>query len=294
MVYYKSLLALQKNSRLGEGIFWHSEHKKIYWIDIENMEVHRFDPETLDADMWNVGKRVGCIVPSANDKIVCALQGEIAELDLLTGKTKKLLDIEKELPGNRCNDGNVDLNGRLWIGTMSVNEEQKEKGSLYRIGPDLIARKMVEKLSISNGIGWSPNDDEMYLIDTPDKRLLAFRYDAASGNITNERRVDFFPGTGGFPDGMCMDTDGMLWIAFWGGKRIGRFDPATGDQLAEVEVPAVNITSCCFGDDDLQTLYIITARQGMSEEELKEYPLSGSIFKCKPGVGGVRMNSFKY
>lgn len=293
MVYYKASLALQKNARLGEGIFWHAEHRKIYWVDIEEKQVHQYDPQTGDDKMWNVSQRVGCIVPAANDKIVCAMQGEIAELDLSTGITKKLLDIEKELPGNRCNDGNVDINGRLWIGTMSVKEE-KEKGSLYCIGPDLIPTKMFGNLSISNGIGWSLNDDEMYLIDTPDKKLFGFRYDAAEGKITNERKIDFFPGTGGLPDGMCTDSEGMLWIAFWGGKRVGRFDPATGDQLAEVEVPAVNITSCCFGDEDLQTLYIITARQGMTEEELKEYPLSGSIFKCNPGVSGTKMNYFKY
>jgi sugar lactone lactonase YvrE len=293
MIYHKAELFLKKESRLAEGPFWHTTEKKLYWVDIEKKEVHSCLLHNREEQVWNLDKRVGCIVPAKDNKLVCALQGEIIELDTNTGKTRKLLDLENELSDNRSNDGKADPEGRLWIGSMSVKAE-KQKASLYRIGRELKAEKILDGLDLSNGLDWSPDKNFFYHIDTPEKKLFAYHFNAREGSLSERRQIDVFANMDGFPDGMCCDEEGKLWVALWAAKKVIRIDPVSGEQLAEITVPAINVSCCCFGSEDMGTLYITTARQGLSEEDLKAYPLSGSIFECRPGVKGKPVNFFNY
>lgn len=276
---------VQLPSYLGEGPVWHSIQQLLYWVDIENGEVHALEPHTNRHRVWHVRKRVGAVVPAANGSLILALQGEIAQMDPNTGAVKKIAGLEADIPDNRCNDGKTDPAGRFWIGTMQV-KCQPGKGSLYCIDRDFKVTKVLSGLTISNGMGWSLEEDCMYFIDSADHNVRRFKFDKDHPSLTEEKVILSFGDESESPDGMCVDGEGMLWIAFWGGYRVGRYDPHSGKHLGDVRVPVPLASSCCFGGKDLKTLYITTAREGLSREQLEEYPLSGSLFSCRTEVGG--------
>jgi sugar lactone lactonase YvrE len=148
-------------------------------------------------------------------------------------------------------------------------------------------------VSISNGIVWTADAKTMYYIDTPEKAVFAYDFDAETGDISNKRVAFEIPEKYGYPDGMSIDEEGMPWIAHWAGRAVIRWDPETGEPVDKIKLPAPNVTSCAFGGNDLKTLYITTAREGLTEEQLEQYPLSGSLFKVECDVKGVEANIFK-
>jgi len=166
------------------------------------------------------------------------------------------------------------------------------KVPLYTVSPAGTVTTKLKKVTISNGIVWSSNKKFMYYNDTPTGKIARYRYDADNGDILFDGIAVTLPGGTGAPDGMAIDSDDHLWVAQWGGYGVYCYNPYTGELLAKVEVPAPNVASCAFGGKKMDTLYITTARAGLSEEQLREYPLSGSVFCCKPGVKGVRANCF--
>jgi sugar lactone lactonase YvrE len=159
---------------------------------------------------------------------------------------------------------------------------------------DKTITEILDSISISNGIVWSADKKTMYYNDTPTRVVQAFDYDDATGEISNGRVAIKIPDGTGSPDGMAIDEEGMLWVALWGGNCVARFDPSTGKLIGKIDVPAPNVTSCAFGGPDLRTLYITTARLGMNNERLKEYPLSGNVFSMKTDVRGVRAFMFEF
>ncbi|WP_332461401.1 SMP-30/gluconolactonase/LRE family protein [Paenibacillus tianjinensis] len=205
---------------------------------------------------------------------------------------QRIAEVEPEHPRNRLNDAKCDSSGRLWFGTMSM-DFTKAAGSLYVMDLDGQVRRVLTGISISNGLAWDDQRGRMYYVDTATRGVDVMDYDVQSGTVDNRRRVFLIPEGAGDPDGMTIDREGMLWIAHWGGGCVSRWNPHTGKQLAKVEVPAKNVTSCTFGGDALDELYITTARDGMSEEELQRWPLTGGLFKFKAGVQGVEANIFK-
>lgn len=284
--------ALQAENILGEGPLWHSIHQMLYWVDIEGKMVHGLEPHTNRHREWHVPKRVGTIVPASNGNLILGLQGELAEFAPAYGKVKKLVDLEANLPENRCNDGKCDPAGRLWMGTMHL-QTKPGTGSLYCIDKHLGIHKALTGLTIANGMGWSPDGSKMYFIDSADHAVRQFSFYADKVSLADEEVLIRFEDRSEMPDGMCVDAEGMLWIGFWGGKRVGRYDPATGRHLADVYVPAPHVTSCTFGGKDLTTLFITTAREGLTPQQLNEFPLSGSLFSCQPGVTGSDSPTFQ-
>ena len=291
MKRFKAELAFKINSTLAEGPLWHYHQQKLYWVDIEKMELHTLDPFTAIHSQLSTKKRIGAVLPSKNGNLILALQGELAELNIATSEIKKLIDLEPGSPENRCNDGKCDSQGRLWIGTMHV-DCNPGKGSLYCVDGSLKVTTVLQNLTISNGMGWSQAGDKMYFIDSHDQNVKQFDFNIDYPSLTNEQVIIRSNTKNESPDGMCVDNESMLWVAFWGGGRVGRYDPITGKQVAEITVPALHVTSCCFGGIDLQTLYITTARQGLSEQQIQEHPLSGSLFSCQPGVSGLSADVF--
>lgn len=289
MQTWKAELLFETKLVLGEAAFWHHEWKKFLYVDIEEKIVGCIDPLTKKVTERNVGKRVGTVVPSTNGKLVVALQGSIEELDFEPGTLKHFADIETNEPGNRCNDGKCDALGRLWIGTMHARAELK-KGALYCYSTSL--KKVVPNLSVPNGICWTSDNRTMYFIDTFDCNIKAFDYDLSSGSLSNERVAVYVKELGFFPDGMAIDSEGMLWVAMWGGSCVNRYNPGDGSLIGKVHVPAPHVASCAFGGDDMQQLLITTARSGVSEQHLKDYPLSGSLFIVDTGIKGERMHYF--
>ncbi|WP_339837882.1 SMP-30/gluconolactonase/LRE family protein [Paenibacillus sp. FSL R7-0272] len=272
-------------AQLGEGPSWDAENSRLLWVDIEGFKVHAYHPETGEDQAYDVGEHVGAVVPYRGDEVIVALRSGFYTYHLLTGEKQAIADPEQDKSTNRFNDGKCDAYGRFWAGTMSLNNEQKA-GSLYCLEEGKPARNMVQQVSTSNGLGWSPNREFMYYIDTPTRSVDRFDFDLASGTISNRTSIISVPEDMGFPDGMTVDAEGMLWVAHWGGGRVTRWNPETGELLQQIEVHADQVTSCCFGGPDLEDLYITTARIGIKEERLQETPQAGALFVVKPGVKG--------
>jgi len=208
-----------------------------------------------------------------------ALRRGLGSLDLATGNIEIFANPEADKPANRFNDGKCDPAGRFWAGTLGPRGE----AALYRLDVDHSLHTMVTGVSTSNGLVWSADAKLFYYIDTPTGRVDAFDYDLGTGNISN-RRPAVVPDSAlpGRPDGMTIDADGMLWVAFWGGAAVIRYDPKTGKMLEKAAVPgAKHSSSCAFGGKDLQTLFITSAKAGVKPDQLAEQPNAGHLFAVR-------------
>jgi len=288
----KANIALKAAATLGEGPVWDEEIQKLYWVDIKEKTVFRYDPLTSKLESWVLDQMVGCLVPADQGRVICALQDRLVYLDTFSGKTENVISFENDKPDNRSNDGKADAAGRLWIGSLNIPGEAG-KSALYSIDGKLTMKKEVGELGLSNGLGWSPDNKFMYLVDTDIKHVFQFDYSKTGGRIDNQRLLFDFSKGEGSPDGMTVDVNGNLWISFYAGKRVDCYDPRSKKQLATVEVPAVNVTCCTFGGPGLDTLYITTARDGVGKEDLEKFPDTGSLFSVKPGVSGFAANRFR-
>ncbi len=277
---------------LGEGAIWHPKEKVLYWIDITGCKLHRYDPKTGENTTTDTKSMIGTVVPSDGEfPVVIATETGIHGVTK-NGELIRLAPYPTNEPeGNRFNDGKCDPAGRFWVGTMS-KKETSGAGNLYCFDGNELKLK-IPGVSISNGIVWTADAKTMYYIDTPEKAVFAYDFDKENGNISNKKVAFKIPEEYGYPDGMTIDEEGMLWIAHWGGKAVIRWDPVTGKAIEKIEVPAPNVTSCAFVGDDLKTLFITTAGQGLTKEQVEQYPLSGSLFKIRLDVKGVWANSFK-
>lgn len=279
-------LVIDSKSELGEGAIWNYKTSELMWVNIKGKILNFYKPKTGNNKEMFTGQLIGTVVPTESGNVLVALQNGIYSFDIKTGSKKLLVDPEENLLNNRFNDGKCDPAGRFWAGTMST-VGTKKNGALYRLNMDKSIHKMVENVSISNGIVWSIDRTKMYYIDTPTHQVMRYDYDDETGDITNPQVAVEIPADMGWPDGMTIDEKGNLWIALWGGFAVGCWNPETGKLVRTIKVPAKNVTSCAFGDDDLGTLYVTTAREDNSKEELEKYPNSGGVFKTRPGVKGV-------
>ncbi|TDQ41079.1 SMP-30/gluconolactonase/LRE family protein [Aureibacillus halotolerans] len=285
-------LLVDAKAQLGEGPSWFANENKLYWVDIIGKKVHQYDPKTGKDEQIQVSHMVGTLAPVASGGLIIAMQNGIHLLDWETGGVTPVIDPEQDLPDNRFNDGKCDPAGRLWAGTMHLHG-QKEAGALYCLDTDGTVMKKRSQVSTSNGLAWSPDGTKMYYIDTPTQQVVEFSYDQATGDISNEEVIITVPRGAGSPDGMTIDQEGMLWIAHWGGSGISRWDPNQKKQLDFIDVPALNVTSCAFGGDQLSDLYITTARVGTSDEQLEKYPHAGGVFLLQTNVKGSPTFSYQ-
>ena len=285
-------LVIDSKSGLGEGAFWNYKTGVLMWIDISGKILNIYNPKTgFNKEMFT-GQMIGTVVPEESGLLLVAMQNGIYQLDPQSGGKTLIADPEENIPTNRFNDGKCDPAGRFWAGTMDL-DLKSGLGALYRLDPDSTIHTMIENISISNGIVWSLDFKKMYYIDSPTQKVMTYDYNNENGEITNPVIAFEIPAETGMPDGMTIDAEGNLWGALYGGAAVGCWNPETGQLLRKIDVPAKNVTSCAFGDDDLGTLYITTARQETSDEELEKYPNAGGVFKTRPGVKGVDAYFFK-
>src|SRR5258706_4819141 len=208
-------LLLDLKAELGEGPIWHAPSQRLYWVNIMAGEVHLYDPKTNTDRFLLVGQSVGTVVPRRTGGVMLALNHGFASLDLDSGAVTMLVDPEKHLPENRFNDGKCDPAGRFWAGTMlnGATESDPPHGSLYSLDASGQVRQRLGRIRISNGICWSLDKTTMYFVDSPDRRVDAFDYDDATGEIGNRRVAVTVGRDYGMPDGMTIDAGGMLWVA---------------------------------------------------------------------------------
>ncbi|MDF9844840.1 MULTISPECIES: SMP-30/gluconolactonase/LRE family protein [unclassified Paenibacillus] len=289
----KAELVINARAVLGEGPHWNDADGKLYWVDIEGRQLRSYDPATGKEQTVTLEQRIGAAVPDAAGGWILALQQGIYRYDGSNpDQLEQLAEVEPELPGNRLNDAKCDSAGRLWFGSMSMGSEQSA-GSLYVMERDGNVRQVLSGVGISNGLAWDDRLGRMYYIDSVTRAVDALDFDPDSGKADNRRAIIHLPEGNDVPDGMTIDREGMLWVAQWGGSCVSRWNPHTGEQIGRVEVPALNVTSCTFGGEALDELYITTARNGMSEEELERWPLTGGLFRFKPGVQGMAANIYR-
>ncbi|MFD1149195.1 SMP-30/gluconolactonase/LRE family protein [Saccharothrix hoggarensis] len=267
-------VAVRAKAVLGEAPTWDHASGTLLWVDVLGNEVHRYNPSQGDDAVLEVPQHVGAAKPRTRGGLVLNLRDGVALVDRDGAKTWLVYWARD---GVRGNDAAVDPAGRLWAGTMRYDEGPE--GWLARVEPNGDAKVVLDKVSVSNGIGWSPDGTLMYYVDSAERRIDVLDYDRDSGEATNRRPLADV--RRGLPDGLTVDSSGAIWVALWGGAAVHRYRP-DGGLDAEVELPVAQPTACCFGGPDFTDLYVTTARVGLDGDALTEQ--AGSVLVL-PGVG---------
>jgi sugar lactone lactonase YvrE len=273
---------LRIGNRLGEGPLWSVDEGALYWVDIEGNRLYRFRPADGTLESFDTGLPVGGLGLRASGGLVVATKNGFAFWDPHTLSLTFIADPEADKPAARFDDGAVDRRGRFWAGTLAPGATS----SLYRLDPDLTVHTMETGITASNGIGWSPDNRTMYFTDTRRKTIYAYDFDVATGHISNRRSFVFTPDEEGVPDGLAVDSEGFIWSARWGGWKVSCYDPS-GKLEREVRLPVQYPTSCAFGGDRLDELYVTSARTRVSEEQIREQPFAGDLFRLGMGIRGL-------
>jgi len=269
-------------STWGEGPIWHDG--SLFYVDIEGHKVIRLNPETGEEKTWDVGERVGTVVPCVSGGLVIAGDKGFSFL-AEDGELTSIHDPEPEKQNNRFNDGKCSPDGHFFAGTISLVKE-KGDASLYRLSKDGEVTEVYAGVTNSNGITWSADGKTMFYIDTPTFSVLAFDY--ADGEISNPRKVIDTSAISASPDGMAIDENDHLWIAFCHGACVVCYDPETDKELRRVEFPCLETTACAFGGENLDVLYVTT---GVHKTEVEEH--AGKVFRVT-GLGVKGQKSYAY
>jgi xylono-1,5-lactonase len=266
----------------GEGPVWVEREQALYWVDINGRKIFRLKDEKVTD--WRTPMRVGSIAPRASGGFVAGTDEGFAFIDLDAERFETFDHPERHLPRNRFNDGKLDRSGRFWAGSMD-DGEREATGSLYRLDPDLSWVRVDEGYRVTNGPAFSPDGRRMYHNDSARQLTYAFDLDGR-GNASNRTVLASYGEGDGYPDGMTVDAEGCLWIAFWDGWCVRRLSPV-GARLDDVAVPVQRPTSCAFGGEGKDRLYITSARIGLDGTDLDRQPLAGGLFMADVGVVGL-------
>lgn len=269
---------------LGEGPMWDFEEQCLWWTDIEGRALHRYDPAANEHVTYPMPMRVGGFTRQEGGEIL--LFGDAGRITAWDGT--QFTDVHTEVPAEqhtRFNDVIADPSGRVFCGTMATGTD---RGRLYRLETNGELIVVLEDIGCSNGLGFSPDLGTMYYIDTPRKEVWAFDYDQATGDISNRRVAVDLREAEGAPDGMTVDVDGNLWVAFWGGSRVERFSPQ-GHSLGAIPFPATNVTSLAIGGIDGRTAYVTSAG---GDRRPEAGPHAGALFAFScPAAGRKEFRS---
>ncbi len=282
-------LVLDCRNQLGEGILWHEGEERLYWTDIQERLLYRWDPETPGAETFPMPERLCSLAFRKDGGLLLALERGIALYDPASGKLEPLVSVRTSGDPVRLNDGRCDRQGRFLVGEF--DREGKSRGKAYRIDPEGSCTELFGGLSSANSTCFSPRGDRLYYSCAEQRQIWSFDYDRERGIPSKRQLFHDFSDQPGLPDGSVTDSQGFLWNAQWGGGRIVRFSPdGLVDQV--VELPVKNVTSLCFGGKDLKTLFITTAREGLGSRELSGAPHSGSLFRVRTETAGLRESRF--
>ena len=264
---------VRANAKLAEGPRWDAAHDRLLWVDIEGCELHVL--ERGEDRAIALGAMVCAAAPTEGEQVLVALADRIALVNLEDESVETLV----HLPHGgrlRANDGACDAAGRFWIGTMAF-DHKPGAAALYRY--DGALARVLDGVTLSNGIGWSADGSTMYYIDSLTYRVDAFDFDLASGSLGGRRAFVTVDQRDGLPDGLAVDDEGGVWVALWGGSCVRRYDEG-GRLDAVLGVPSENVTACCFGGPDGRSLFVTTAAP------------DGSVYVARPGVGGPPAHLF--
>lgn len=279
-------LVLDARAMLGESSRWHAGEERLYWVDIERRELHRFDPVTGADEARTFDVPVGCLAFRRTGGLMLGMKDGLAALSDWTAEPEAFGDqMLAGRPDLRLNDGRTDAEGRFWVGSVNMAKSARD-AALYRVDPDGSARLIQNDMLTCNGAAFSGDGARFHHADTPSHALRFYRCDPRSGTLSDERILHQFPQGEGRPDGGSFDEEGYYWSALFDGGRVVRLSPE-GEIVATVAIPARRPTMIAFGGRDRRTAYVTTARVGLDEAALAAQPLSGGIFSFEVEVPGV-------
>ncbi len=277
----------EASNSLGEGPLWHQEEEALYWVDILGHLIQRWRPETKEYKAFDMGVPAAILGRRATGGFLVAAGDQLATWPGKGHSLEQVTRIQINNEVSRFNDGAVDRQGRFWAGTMGGGAIN----SLYCYEDGGPTRIKEGGIGISNGIGWSPDQQRMYFTDSEKGCIYLYDFDASSAMIENRRVFVRVPAADGVPDGLTVDEEGCVWSANWDGWRVTRYDPQ-GVVMETVRLPVQRPTSCTFGGKNLNELYITSANVGLSADQLKEQPLAGGLFCLQANVRGLAENMF--
>jgi sugar lactone lactonase YvrE len=272
---------------LGEGPMWHAPSGRFFFVDVHGCALHAWTPASDLRQSWKLPERIGWLIARTDgDGFMAGLQSGFARLWLEPAlRIEKLGSPHAGQPEMRLNDAKADCHGRIWAGSMNNRDTRRVDGQLTRLDPDGSFAVLEQGIHIANGPCISEDGRHMLHTDSGTSTVYSYRL-SPKGELMDKQRWKRFGGQQGTPDGMTMDAEGHVWIAFWGGACLRQFT-ADGALLQRIDLPALQITSMAFGGDDLKSLVVTSARNGLSAAQLGQYPASGSVFLLRPGVAGV-------
>jgi sugar lactone lactonase YvrE len=275
---------------LAEGPVWYEG--ALWWVDIEGRRLSRGDVESCAVIEMPLPCRVGAMVPCGGGRWLTANEYGFGFFDEASGFLENLGCVLLLSAGLRMNDGKCDPRGRFVAGTMHEDLDTG-KAKLYSVDETLDPQVLLVGLTLSNGLGWSPDGLKFYHIDTAQRRIDVYDYDLEVGIPANRRALAHIPKYDGWPDGMAVDQEGNLWVALWGGAAVICYDGRNGQIVDRIACPVTQPSSCCFGGAGMDQLFITSARQGLTEAQLNGRDLlAGSVFVARPGPVGLPVNFF--
>ncbi len=264
---------------IGEGPLWHPTEKRVYWTDIPEGRMFRYDPVTGQHERCYEGEVVGGFTIQADGSLLLFMARGAVKIWRDGKLTPVIAEIPDEL-GSRFNDVIADPAGRVFCGTMPDGERA---GSLYRLDTDGRLTKLLDGIGCSNGMGFTPDRRQFYYTDSTKREIYRFDYDVGSGGLTNRRLFMRTPENEGLPDGLTVDAEGGIWSARWDGGALVRFTP-DGNEERRIQFPAKKVSSASFGGDDLSDLYVTTAG---GDQRATEGAGAGALFRLRPGIRGL-------
>lgn len=289
-----TLECIATGNTLAEAPLWSADTGSLFWLDIGMpSRLHEWRQHDRRIRSWRLPELATALVQARNGALLVVTQSGIQRFDPRSGELQLLAAVGCPMHGLRFNDAGCDRQGRLWVGTMPndfAGVPQGPTGGIWRIDPDLSYHRLAEGFGCPNTFVWSADDATLYLADSALGDIGAYEFDAIEGTL-GERRTFAAPRQLGIPDGSAMDTEGCLWNARWGAGCVARFAP-DGSVRATISVPASQVTSCTFGGENLNILFITTANFGRPSTSAAREPLAGAVFSCEPGVRGLAPSRF--
>jgi sugar lactone lactonase YvrE len=276
-------VAVEASASLGEGPAWDpTGGGRLWFVDINGQCLYRFQPRTGELATLAVDGPISAVIPRSDGSLGLAIGDGIQIHRWGQPPSSKRLKLRGASRGFTTNDAKCDPEGRLWIGTIPVEQDDANNSSfLMRIDENGVTVNPTPR-KLANGLGWSPNGETMYFVDSRNRTVSQFEYDGSNGEASHERVWLEVPETAGWADGITVDAEGGVWVAMYLGGAVHRYD-AGGTLTDVIELPVSKVTSVCFGGDRLQDLYITSASVGLTDEQTRNEPLAGSTFVV-PGL----------
>ncbi|MGK0281494.1 MAG: D-xylonolactonase [Patiriisocius sp.] len=279
---------LEAQAMLGEGAFWSDLQQCLYWVDIKAQQLHVYSPASGQSSCYEVPEPISAVIPTSRGSLLCMLRNGLYDFNPKQPSVFKLLvQPELELPGNRLNDATIGLDGSVWFGTMD-DAENEPSGHFYRLDSDLSWQRFERGICITNGPALNQDGTQLFFTDTLKRQVYRVVNRGCETSFDEAQLFVALSEEEGFPDGMCCDVAGRLWLCHWGSGLLSCYGPQS-ELLYRVQLPVSNVTKCAFGGENLDQLYITTARKGLSEQELVQQPLAGALFQVDlSGIEGAR------